>query len=1035
MAAQTIGDFSLDPFQTAEDDLNLQQKLALTRILRQGVAPYGEDISSRTQRNLGVMQGYASLDENTKLRKSLSDKYEASLVNALRNNSADVQAMVSSPATRKEGLMGAAREMNAGITATELERIRKQFLGGGGDSGSGSGDQQYQMAVAMSLSSDPETSKRGKALVELMKPHDPKDSMRVGLTGGASALPGAAGLYDQQQRTKAQYDPQLIANGLGGTMQSNQAQLPQFGGAGNGPLPAPATGSPLGSLPGAAPPSQPNYPASGPPTSAPSALPGAVAASGGLPPYRTTESMKAAVAGLDNEVNSPEEEAARAWADKVGKGFTGGVVPQEVLNQANQGGSAWPIGQAGASALPQSTGRLKPEDFLDPSTRIQQPNAGVGQTNPSAQQIYVKRMEGQAMLLQELQKQQAGAANIRMAVNDIEQANKGKTYSGFPEVGMTANRAATFLGGDTSTAASNTAAITAKANQLGSMFAKELGYNPSNIDLTSAMARVPNADMSPAQRQVIIDQLKRGIAYREESTPFIAQAVAQGYDLSSAQEAFDKFYRQRESQKQNPTGAVSGQALPLTAKAEGGGGVGAFMGDLARNARSLPGAIAAQGIPAMKDSFGNFVEGAKELVGQGDRPAAMKELERQKALMASNPEYAQARAGTDIWGNPTSYLPGSAIPKAMMVGAAQGVTQPGETLGDQLHSGAVGGILGGVGALASKVLPTTALHSSVNREGLGTAALEQFPSFHPTAAQAGGNTFETQIARYLGMDKAAAAGQAASITKDVLATAKMTGDITSEKLASNMTAIGKEFETMFPKGKLVAVTGSDAQALKEAISNTAGVQDLMAKAPKLATIFTILDKPAGTARPKLDAKDLHQAWKEVGEVATDKYAAAETRKVLMGLINKVLPANDQKAFAALNERWGATKDIARVFRDSGGEGVGGSVGQINPSRFNLEAGSGPQSTITDAASSLINRFNLKNPHAPEIGADTAWGTAKDVIGTMTGETLHQLDRGSNRLIAPFTGSALRSPEAVKRAVEALRYGVRRTPENLYQENQ
>jgi hypothetical protein len=349
MVAQTIDDFSLDPFQTEEDALDIQRKLALAKILRQGVPSANEDISSRVQRNMGVLQGYDDLEAQTGKRKALSDRYEQSLLEALRKGNAreDVLAAAQSPALRKEALAQYGADMKLGRRKERMD----QFLGGGGgpatlapnvgmdDStvpgypwqeaqGGGLKGVTQARINALAASGDPEDLDLAKFYAGQTKPHGTEGTYRMDLEGNMSSIPGAVGAASEAEAAK--YKARMpFGAPVKVWIDGKEELLP--------PDQADAylrSRTPANSPAGAAAPTGPGptpAPASGPSSPA-SVLSGAVGASGAAPaPVGTTtpprgqmQGPNAALDGMRDLLNNAQEEA-RLLVEAQQKGDKAGV--------------------------------------------------------------------------------------------------------------------------------------------------------------------------------------------------------------------------------------------------------------------------------------------------------------------------------------------------------------------------------------------------------------------------------------------------------------------------------------------------------------------------------------------------------------------------------------------------------------------------------------------------------------------------------------------------------------------------------------
>lgn len=996
-------DYSLDPFQTEEDTLNELYKRALVKTLRP--LPPMEDLAGRFDQSMEVAQGNREISQVTAKRQALGEKFQASLVNALRDQPEEIKALVLNPATRVQGLDLMKQRQQMVLDQQEMDSMRKSRMAQNADATSplpaSSAMQDYQDALYMAQSSNPRIAARGKLLLDQMKFHDPKEMARGNLQGGVDVPQGAEEAYRRQQDIAG--DQQVITLQTGqGPWTGTRGEARRLGliqGTSPGmPASSPAPGSSAG--PVASPPSMPasgsNMPVSGGPTGAGGA--------GGDPRAAILQEQ---IQLLQVALQNGDQKAAAIHARNI-----------QQLQQGMQAG----LQNTNPQAFAQSAGAVPgmPQG-------IPQPNAGMGRSNPTAQDVFKAQAETN---------QKAGAkldevspmGSLLFHIDRLEEVNRKPTWSGgaaaIPQT--VANIASTFTG-DAGQRTDNTMEFESIVQNIIGPMLHQYGYNPSNRDLIQAEKRLPSVGNSVRARQQIIDQVRRGviaeIEVNNQAKRAVEQAAQEGrtLDLKTAQ---DYFWQLRNSQEgtANPTqGAGKTPLLPASVaqlnaalQKEGGGNL---MEDIAGKFASLPNALLTQG-SAAKDAYGNIIEGAKQLVGQGDREAWKIEEERQRRKAMENPDYEQAKIFHETF-NPTAFIGGTttSVPKILGAAILQGAMRPRESWADQAAEGVKSAMVAAPFAALSKAVPSTELSKEVNLGGRGEALHREFPSVKITSSQMNPSPLESGAARILGANEAASLEQGKAITKELMSKAGIKGEeLTTKVIADAKSAMGDEYNKLFPKTMSPRIDSQDSQALQNAITNVASVQDLMAKAPTLAKIHSALQN---TSNPiKLTAEELHKAWKEVGKVAgNDPQAAGEVRGVLEGLITKVIFKKDIQVFKDLNRRWGLTEDIERIYRSGAGEGTAELSGYLRPSEIVKNAGTG---SAADKAAQFINKFDIQDFSHDQAGS----------LGL--GRVIGEGGKGVGKVINAMDISGLDWSNPVKALVEALRIGLIRGPQNVYQ---
>ena len=868
-----------------------------------------------------------------------------------------------------------------------------------------------------------------------------------------------------------------IQRGGGGPQPSAPVSaLPGATGAAPTVAPASAPISPVSALPGATGAGTP------PPSAAPvaqtgSALPGATggmrAVPGGMqvPPevQMQRDGVRAQILyqeyqSLKNQPPTPQTQsemnAVSSEINMLMKQYGGklpGPTPPALApgNNVTAGPGGEPPPQQGG---PQQ--KAGPEMFLDPSTRIVPPTNNPGM----AEQFKVQRAQQQAQMTK-IAEANANAPVVMANMEELKRLAASPTYhSTVDQVkGWVGQNVGSMFdhSGKSTPEYSNTAQMLSVINATIGPYVKLLGSNPSDADRSFTQEEFPKVGEDEATRLKKIDIINRRIQNTIEANSFVENAVNQGYTVTGAQNAYLKWKAYQKQQEQqapgNPTPAGSGQPAPASAlpsavsaaqanpaaypqgqdtPGRGGNGIWSreFAGDLANSAVSLPGALMAQGGPAMKDSFGNVVEGTKELVGMGNRPAAMAEIERQNQLRKTDPQYNQARAFTDITGNPTSYVPGMSIPKIVGAGVLQGATQPQPTFSKQAEEGFNSGAIAlGLG-LASKVVPTT--ETSAARKGL----LDEFPSVRPTSSQLTPGTQESKLAAGLGLNDAASLKQVKAITKDLMDKSGIKGEgITLDTLKTAKDELGAARSALLPEkmgnaNVLLKVSTQDQNAIKQSIDDITrvpgasqavtgaagpqGVQKIMndANAPNLGKIYAAF---TGNNPVRLSPKVLDEAWKEVSLVAENPQAAGSVRKVLEDIMSRGMSPETLAQFKDLNRKMGNVHDLERIVL-AGGGGKGAGAGFLAPSKIEALAKESlnPGSDIQKAME-LINSLRIQDPRAGLI-----------VPGTSTTSNVMRAVREPVGWVANKVDEAINSvgrhvPDFAKPIVRSLR-----RPQNL-----
>jgi len=753
-------DYSLDPFQVEEDILKSQYTKALAKTLRPKWDANDPFSSGAALSN--YYQSDRKLGELDKQKAELAQRVEKQMIETLRGAPQELQDMVRNPGTRAEGAKALARYREQEMQYNKLNEMRNLYgpgIAGSQTIGAGdTGDNPYGLAKA--ASENPYTASIGKQMMD-NQTGDPT-KVRLDRSGNASVIPGATAALTQIEDAKMRGRDDLVDYKMPDgqivkqprSWVENEMRKYQTGAAPGAPpsssLPPPSGGPPATALPGAvgAAASAPNRPVSAPPGPS-SAPPGGEVAAFGQPQTQTTRMDM-----LQAEVkrNFEARERARAAGDQQGITIATRNLQQLdqemklVQKQNGPSGGQVPSGMAAGqqpppqqpSALPGATaaaaGGMPPARIVPPTGP-----AGVGPT-PFAGKMSDEQLAVQKDAMKKFNESVELVPSMLQQLDQLENILKKPVYSGGKaEAAKGINWAANTIqrgnAGVEDPVLSNTRAYEGLIKEMSGPRARLLGYNPSNFDLNTALAQLPNMGDSPGSRAAVIGQLRKGMEYHMQSIPVIQELTAKGVTVSEAQKYFHEAVwpkiQEQKRQQPNPTEAPGAQsALPGATSAAGaaalprgmpppapppaeGPNVSDFLTSkegwraMGESAASLPGAIAAQGGPAMKDTVSNFGRGVAQLFGQSDRAEWPAEKARQDALAAKNPQYAQARHATDIIGNPTNYIPGATIPKMAAAGVVGGITQPGASFTEQVQNAASQGGLAAVTGAASRAVPST----------------------------------------------------------------------------------------------------------------------------------------------------------------------------------------------------------------------------------------------------------------------------------------------------------------------------------------
>ena len=1041
-------DYSLDPLQVQEDELNALYKRALARTVRQKWDP--NDLYGSASRNTESVLAERELGSLSQKKLDLSGQMQQRMAESLRGVPAELAAGYRDPGSRAEFAKQLAKFRENEMVQNKLTELRGQYGPGVSGtqtiSGGGTGDNPYGLAKA--ASENPYTHEIGKAMMS-NQVVDPTKAQR-NPDGSISPLGGALDTIRQQERAKTMGADAPINIEVNGTIvphrRNNDGSLTPIPFGAGGPPPSAPPSAPLGGALAAA--SGPNPAASAPPTGG-SALPGATIAAFGQPQSMTTrmaifqQEVKENYDNLAQGRASGDEQMIRIATQNLREldreiklvqrqhGPTGGQVPSGYAAQG-QPQPEQSNADRGFSALPNATAATMP-----PSRIPEQPAVGKNPGQEFRGQEFYKTQQDELKKIQEAQREIPTMLN---QLDQLEATMKKPIYGG----GRGAIAGGVNWAGNTISKTpvedpqlANTRTFESLIKEMAGPRAKLLGYNPSNFDLSTAIAQLPTLGDSPGSRAEVVKRLRDGLDYQMQSVPVIQELVAAGRTVPEAMKYFHEavwpqIKAQKEQQQRNPTEAPGAQsALPGATSAAGaaalprgmppsaplseGPGVADFLTSklgwsaMGRSAAALPGSLASEGGSAAWDTLSNVARGAGQWAGLSNREDWAAEKARQDEKARTNPKYAQARDLTDITANPINYIPGSTLPKMIAAGAAQGLTQPGSTAGEQLMQGVTQAGLSGVTGVAARAIPSTqSVAKDVGPEV--TRLLREYPSVKATSAQLNPDILGSKLVQGAGGDVAAALAQQKGLTKELMKRAGIEGErLTPKILTDAKSAMSTEYEGMFKNNVFPKIPTTTATELRTAMQRSPDLQPLMAGSQPLATVYAAIMSGNAT---KVSAATLHQAWKDIGQVATDNptsaQAAGQARKILEDIIANAMPQGDRGVFRNLNKRWGATEDVERVFLKSGG-GEGAAYGTISPAKLKTEQSRGPNTGgVTDEAVQLVDALRMRNA-IPNQDVPTS---LKDIAQRIAGPVVHVFDK-----------NAVNAPPLVRKMLDLLRTGI------------
>lgn len=993
-----------DEFQTELDRLAEEEKRALLKSLRgqKPVAQLGTWLIGGPDAGTGWAnaEGRREMEGISGRRQDVSRREQEALNSIINNPSPSAQDLMRHPATRSTGMGLLQETIKKKQTKDLMDSIRQQYMGGALPSSAGGGVPPMQMIDAMMQSGDPTLTKQAEMLYKrYYEGHDPSKTGRIGASGEMYPAPGAMGVLQDTERAQAtgkafatmaptefdsagtQRPPQSVAGALG---------LGTPGGAGAGtPVPTPPRSSPT----------QPQ-----------NVVPG-----GGSGPAPTLGPRPSGQS--DEQMNQSLVQSLMLAAAKD----DGATVNQIAQTLQQRGASAEQVQNWVRNGV-----NMK---MQQPQGQPQGPGPGPQQAsapggyNPRALDVakstQLKRGE-QVVTGEQALKDYQEAINVIQELKKISPKASSGMYGYEPvQTGMRVLQQVFGEDKGTQDQLENSRKFQALFADLRAAAIKNSGFGTgqgfTQKDLEQVLQGLPQLSFNKGERGVMLDQIEKLFRSRmEETTRFIMQQGSGGLAPRPT----------------NPTGnAPVGKqsALPdsyWSANATAGGTV------LPRSAGKQPQPEvawnpASEAASSLLSSGKGVLEGALDAwknVGSGIAqvlPDAV--LSPQQRILAQTWEAEKARQGQrgqeqtgydagKLWGgvfNPTMAIGGSTIPRAIGAGAASGFIQPASSMLERVGNTVASGGMGGGGATLGKALPTTKITGPAGDEA--ERLLKEF-GVKPTSSQSNPEDLMSAVTRGLGVERAAAPQQIAAITQRLLKETGSDAKVITEKVLTDQTdTLAANYNKVFNKGTGAAVQSRDAKKLLDSIKNVPDVQDVLAKggAPSLAKVVGAIEKAqnTGTWVKKVPMDTMHQAWKEIGQVAGHRSrAAGEIRSTLESVIERGLPTKDINEFRKLNQQWGALEDIKRVWEGGTGQGSGPTRGMLKPSSLEQWGGRHPNDQgIINEAGALVRGMGIHDYQPPGIAA-------------LAGVPLNLMD-----------ASAVNSSPWIKQLIESLRIGSQTAP--------
>jgi hypothetical protein len=308
-------------------------------------------------------------------------------------------------------------------------------------------------------------------------------------------------------------------------------------------------------------------------------------------------------------------------------------------------------------------------------------------------EIYKKQMEARETAFNKKQETAPNIPETEMILQRMRDLNKKEMYTGNTALPMAVEGLYSMVAGHKSEKGRNTELFGMDSGDLQAAIIKDYGSGNSisDADLVATAKRVITAGMDPKSREIAIQRLQDKLDAHKFMQPILRQYVQQGVPpqeaLNAAWEQYKGFQAQQKAQaeaakaettaKAEAAKAASPTSTPSRPTPIGPEGQTYSM----RN----PNSALSQTVDALTDVAKNTGRGAMNLVGLGDREAAVADVERQQGREASEPIYRGAKQIADV----AKYAPALALGPLGGAGysALMSASQPKESLTGQLMSG------------------------------------------------------------------------------------------------------------------------------------------------------------------------------------------------------------------------------------------------------------------------------------------------------------------------------------------------------------
>jgi hypothetical protein len=1048
MANPPVNDYSLDPYQVDEDEINTLYKRALEKTLRKpkqgqevaGILVGGPDFGSTFRDRIDKYAGEREMTELEARKRALAEKYQAQLAETLRNPTPE--ALASFPGTRSIGLEATKRRANFGVTQDIMKQI-DAGLGGQTPGGqSGQDRPPLRQIEAMMRSGDPEIEKQGKHLWDMYyKPQDPSHIGYQTRSGGMGVTPGAPEAYGVQQDTRNQ-----------AAARTTPFPREERDAAGN-ILPPRSVAAALGTGGGA-----PNT----------SALSGAVAASTQAPSVATTP-PRPALPTATGATGLPPEDAQRLF-DIAMAPATPAKQKQDIANKLANAGYQFDTNSK--QLIPPTQQLPQPAGERPQVQQLPQPAGQAPQIRPLAGRGY--NPEQHKANVAENTVLQGTAAQLPYTIKTIQElAAESPTIPSGPRGPLqnATNALEGFITGRAPKQLGDAEAWTSKIKQAAyPLLRATFGPQFTEKEGEKYMATWGNLATTEQGRQKILADL----AERAKDTAFRAKAFNEAVQAGADPYAYIE--QLRSSRNPNQPGAAAtaptpGQALPgsnkawerkvAAAQAETGydpskTGVLDFLKrtfdprtqeakDVGRNIVSLPGALASEsGREAAKDVYGNIATGARQLaevipgVPLADRSGVAAEKARQAQRAEQDPKYKAAQIFNNIF-NPTALIGGTTTAPLKIAAAVgtQSALTPQESLAKQLEEGVVGGTIGAGTTLASKLIPATGKapgYWDVTKKPLSDAEKRAAElGITPTNRQL--NPSDT-ISKITGAaEPASALAQIKQMSEGLMKEAGIKAkEVSNKVLADRDTQLSQGFKDMFSKTDKARVTSADYKALQDAIRDHPQIEKLVAsgEAPTLAALRQAMEDSAkrGVVAVKVPLDKMHQAWQEIAVAAGHRGKEAGA---LREIIEPIIKGGLEKAgkpgasWDTLREQWGALKDLTKVWGAGAGQGEGRAAGLIRPSAIEQFSKELPYNSAMKETAGVTKGLGIADFHETPLPLDVNLVNPKSIIDAAVGLAPEWLTKYANKSVA-------NADPGTKKLLELLRAGIARGPGEVIDES-